>query len=313
MLSLVRLQSSILSHLQLREPWGLHCPKSPQALFYFYAVLSGRAVLTLEQEAPLALADGDLVILPHGDANTIASTMDATAVSLLDTLEEHHAPMWTEGSESTIIHLDHGGDGPVTQLLSGGFYFGAGASPFAHELPRVLRVGGDEHPVKPLLDAALHFISDEHARQQPGAAVAAARLADLIFLQALRHHWSQPGSGRPGLLRGLGDPRIRRALEAMHQVPQEPWSIARLARIAGMSRSAFTDQFHDRVGLSPKLYLTRWRMQLAADRLAEGRHSTARIAEELGYQSATTFTKCFRRVHGVPPGRYRRQRAAHQG
>jgi AraC-like DNA-binding protein len=74
-----------------------------------------------------------------------------------------------------------------------------------------------------------------------------------------------------------------------------------------MSRSNFAARFQERVGVSPKAYLTRWRMQLAATRLADGRTALAGVAEGLGYRSSFAFAKCFRRVYGQSPGRYRRQ------
>ena len=93
----------------------------------------------------------------------------------------------------------------------------------------------------------------------------------------------------------------------MHRAPREAWTVPRLARLAGMSRSGFAACFQERVGVSPKAYLTRWRMQCAAARLVDGRAPLATVAEELGYSSTFAFSKCFRRVHGHPPGRYRRQ------
>ena len=211
------------------------------------------------------------------------------------------------GDDSRTSRFQYGGSGATTRILAGAFYFGARDNPLTRELAQLIRLDNADARVWPLLDAALRLIADEQQTLAPGAAAATARLAELIFLQVLRSHWSRPESGTPGLLRGLGYARIRKALEAMHRAPREAWTVPRLARLAGMSRSSFAAHFQERVGASPKVYLTRWRMQLAAERLVEGRAPLATVAEELGYRSTFAFAKCFRRVLGHPPGRYRRQ------
>jgi AraC-like DNA-binding protein len=307
-LSSVRMEASILSHFVLRDPWGLRCPRHPGVPFY--AIIEGAGWLWLDSGAPERIAAGDFVVIPHGHPHSIASSPQAKVAPLLDALAEHDVPIWMPGDESKTSRFEFGGDGPITRILAGAFYFGARENPLTRELPPLIRLDNGGVRLLPLLDAALRFIADEHQTQAPGAAAAAARLADLIFLQVLRSHWSRPEAGSSGLLRGLADPRIRKALEAMHRAPQDPWTVPQLARVAGMSRSSFGDHFQMRVGVSPKQYLTRWRMRLAAERLTDGRASTAGVAEDLGYRSTFAFAKCFRRVHGVSPGRYRRQHSA---
>ena len=307
-LSSLHMEASILSHFVLGAPWGLHCPRHPGVPFY--AVIDGGGWLWTEGGKPLAMAAGDFIVLPHSDPHVIASSPDAKVVPLLDALAERDVPIWMPGDESKISRFVYGGNGATTRILAGAFYFGTHDNPLIRELPPLLRLDNADERVWPLFEAALRFIADEQQAQVPGAAAATARLADLIFLQVLRSHWARPEPGTPGLLRGLADPRIRHSLEAMHRAPRDAWTVPRLARLAGMSRSNFAARFQDRVGVSPKTYLTRWRMQVAARRLAEDRASLATVAEDLGYRSSFAFARCFRRVHGVAPGRYRRQRLA---
>jgi AraC-like DNA-binding protein len=305
-LASVRMVASILSHFVLGEPWGLHCPTHPGVPFY--AVIEGSGWLVPDGSAPLPMAAGDFLVLPRGQPHAIASTVGTPVVSLIDALAAHAVPVWMPGDESKTSRFQYGGRGATTRILAGAFYFGAHEEPLTRELPPLIRLDNADARVWPLLEAALRFIADEQQTQAPGAAAATARLADLIFLQVLRSHWSRPESGSPGLLRGLADARIRKALEAMHGAPREPWTVVRLARLAGMSRSSFAARFHECVGASPKTYLTRWRMRLAATHLRDGTKPLAAVAEELGYRSTVTFAKCFRRMHGQSPGRYRRLR-----
>lgn len=307
-LASLRMEASILSHFVLAAPWGLHCPQHPGVPFY--AVIEGAGWLRPDGGEPLPMAAGDFIALPRGQPHAIVSSPEAPVVPLLEALSEREVPIWMPGDESTISRLEFGCDGPTTRILAGAFYFGARDNPLTRELPSLIRLDDGDRLLLPLMDAALRFITEELHARAPGSAVAAARLADLIFLQVLRSHWSRPERGAPGLLRGLGDPRLRKALEAMHRAPQDPWTVPRLARIAGMSRSGFATHFQARLGTSPKAYLTTWRMQLAAERLAGDRATIAQVAETLGYRSSFAFAKCFRRVHGLPPGRYRLQQAA---
>ena len=299
------MEASILSHFVLGAPWGLHCPRHPGVPFY--AVIEGAGWLLPQGGEPERMSAGDFLVLPHSQPHTIASAADARVVPLLDALVAQEVPVWMPGDDSKTSRFQYGGDGATTRILAGAFYFGARDNPLTRELPPLVRLDNADARVWPVLEAALRFIADEQQMQAPGAAAATARLADLIFLQVLRSHWSRPESGSPGLLRGLAEPRIRQALEAMHRAPREAWTVPRLARLAGMSRSSFAARFQERVGASPKAYLTHLRMQLVARRLADGRTPLATVAEELGYRSTFAFAKCFRRVHGRPPGRYRRQ------
>jgi AraC-like DNA-binding protein len=57
-------------------------------------------------------------------------------------------------------------------------------------------------------------------------------------------------------------------------------------------------------------YLTQWRMLLAANLLRRGNAPLARIAEEVGYQTDTAFSRAFRREYGLPPAAWRRSQSA---
>ncbi|EQB33245.1 hypothetical protein M529_05475 [Sphingobium ummariense RL-3] len=108
----------------------------------------------------------------------------------------------------------------------------------------------------------------------------------------------------------MRDPAIARALRAIHADVRAGWTVAGLAGISGMSRSAFSDRFGALIGCAPIEYLARWRMALAKEALARGSKSLDRIAEEIGYESASAFSTAFRKRLGCPPGRFAREAAA---
>jgi AraC-like DNA-binding protein len=96
----------------------------------------------------------------------------------------------------------------------------------------------------------------------------------------------------------------------MHDEPGHPWTLEKLARRAGMSRTVFALRFKDVVGETATEYLTRWRMLLATERLTSSHEPVATVAASLGYKSESSFGKAFRRVLGCSPRRFGRSETA---
>ncbi|HKH90179.1 MAG TPA: AraC family transcriptional regulator, partial [Gemmatimonadaceae bacterium] len=158
----------------------------------------------------------------------------------------------------------------------------------------------------PQLAAAVQLILAESVAPGPGSSLVSARLAEILLVHALRAQAATKEEHASGLC-ALADPMIGASLRLMHAQPAEQWTVERLAREVGMSRSAFAARFTQLVGEAPLQYLTRWRMTQAAEMLREREDSVPAIAERVGYGNATAFTKAFSRIEGVGPGAYRRR------
>jgi AraC-like DNA-binding protein len=156
------------------------------------------------------------------------------------------------------------------------------------------------------LGSMIELILDEYAALRPGRDAILQRFLEAMLVEALR--W--PGLGQedlsPGLIAGLRDTQISVALRAIHSDVRHPWTVAELAKHAGMSRSAFAARFVATIGCAPMEYLSRWRMSLAQDALSRGGKSLDHLAEEIGYESASAFSTAFRRRLGCPPGAFAR-------
>src|SRR5690606_17956549 len=130
------------------------------------------------------------------------------------------------------------------------------------------------------------------------------RLVEVLLIEALRA--TPAKDAPPGLLRGLADAQLAPAIRQMHRQLARPWTVAQLAKAAGLSRSAFFERFARTVGLPPMEYLLAWRMSVARDLLRRQGLGVAEVAERVGYASASTFSTAFSRHVGQPPGRYAR-------
>jgi AraC-like DNA-binding protein len=196
--------------------------------------------------------------------------------------EFHNAP--AQGSDFTCASLD---------------FEGGAAHPLVRALPALVvlplaRVEG--------LNESLALLFAEADRVRCGHRLLADRLFEVVLLQLLRWLLDHPVEGgiSPGLMLGLSDPALARALTALHEKPGKAWSLEAMAQQAGMSRSAFAARFKDVVGATPADYLSDWRMTLAKSLLHSGR-AVKFIADELGYANASALSRVFTQRVGVSP------------
>ncbi|MEV6034635.1 AraC family transcriptional regulator [Nonomuraea sp. NPDC052116] len=156
-------------------------------------------------------------------------------------------------------------------------------------------------PPEPEFTPLLDLLAVEIGREEPGQQVVLDRLLDLLLVRALRSWFARPDVEAPPGYRALADPRIGRALRLMHERPAHPWTVAGLGAAVGMSRAVFARRFADLVGQPPLLYLTEWRMTIAADLLRTPGATVAAVARRVGYADGFAFSNAFKRVRGMPP------------
>lgn len=176
---------------------------------------------------------------------------------------------------------------------------GGDRNPIVAALPALLLVQLDAVPgLRPALD----LLFSETDRLRCGSRLLADRLFEVVLIQLLRWVIDHPEAVgvTSGLVMGLHDPRLARALVALHEAPQDDWSLARMAAVAGMSRSAFADVFRRATGTTPAAYLTDWRLALASSALRAGRPQKL-VAAELGFSTGSSLSRAFRQRYGCSP------------
>jgi len=305
-LEAIHLKSVIHGRLELSAPWGFRVAFGRSG---FYVVTRGNCWLEVEGVAePVQLASGDFVLLPHAQAHVLRDSRRTRAAPASEVFAR--CPKSTQGCQPGGIRR-YGGGGALTTMVGGCFLFEDGAqNPLVASLPPVVHVKGDGGRAVQWLEASLQFVASEMASGQPGAETVVSRLADILFVQAVRAHLAQSAPETTGWLRALVDPQIGAALGLMHEKPEEAWTVEALAARVAMSRSAFAARFAQLVGEPPLTYLTRWRMQKATRLLRGGRASIGEVASRVGYEAEAAFSKAFKRWTGVAPGAYRRAEAA---
>jgi len=157
-----------------------------------------------------------------------------------------------------------------------------------------LAVGGDNETA-----ALVHLILAEASEQRCGVESVLSRLGEVIFVRVIRSRLLSRVT-ETGLLAGLADPRLSRAIVAMHENPGRLWRNDELAGIAGLSLSRFAEVFQDHIGMTPQTYLRRWRMTLAHQDIERGDRIKT-VSRRYGYASSEALARAFQRHFGKPP------------
>ena len=257
----------------------------------FCAVLEGRCRLAVDGHPALTLEAGDFLLLPATPGFTL-SGFEPVRPERID-------PKATPAPTGEVRHGTRTGP-PDVRLLGGYFAFEApDAALLVSLMPAMVHVRGAER-----LSVLVRLVGDEASERRPGRELVLTRLVEVLLIEALRSTSGEDAP--PGLLRGLADARLARAIRQMHGQVARSWTVTELARTAALSRSAFFERFSRTVGLPPMEYLLAWRMAVAKDLLRRHDLGLAEVAERVGYGSASTFSTAFSRHVGQPPGRMRR-------
>jgi AraC-like DNA-binding protein len=297
----LRMSGVFYCRTELTAPWGLTLPTLPRYL-WFHVVTSGALELEAGDGGPVVLQPGDLALVTHGAGHVLRSEPGAAAPGILELERE-------EVSDRYEI-LRHGGGGAPTRLVCGAVRFDhPAAGNLVAALPELIRIEALSAPEMEQMQSTLALIAAETRRQRPGGEAVITRLADVLVIQAIRAWIETDPGAQTGWLGAMRDPQIGRALALIHADPARAWTVASLAREVAMSRSAFAARFTDLVGAPAMHYVTRLRMQVAANALGEDGATVAELANTLGYRSQAAFARAFKRVVGVPPGAVKRRRS----
>ncbi|PYV55478.1 MAG: AraC family transcriptional regulator [Acidobacteria bacterium] len=309
-LKVVKLQGALFYNAEFSSPWSIRAASSQGLVRYFapgtdnviiyHLLTEGRACVRLNDGTCVNLKAGDIVMLPHGDPHIMENGPPTPTVDESDQLGE----VLAQGLKLWRL----GGGGEVTKFVCGYMACDPRLSQvFLSGLPPLFKVSIRNDASGRWLENSIRFSVDEAGHYLAGGEAVRAKLSEVLFVETLRAYISNLSAEQSGWLAGARDAEVGRALAMMHRNPAHPWTIAALAKEAGVSRSVLAERFRYFLNEPPMAYLTRWRLQLGAQMLSSTSHSVAQIAAEVGYESEAAFNRAFKREFGAPPARFRNQ------
>jgi len=312
----VRLTGAVYFDFDLSSPWVAEAPPSreiaarvmpgAQRVIEYHLLARGTCWGHAIGQEPIRMNEGDLIVFPQGDAHVLSSAPGMRAAPDMSAFARPSTPL--------PIVYELGGGGPDRARLVCGF-LGCDERPYnplLTALPSVIHLSAaGPHAATGWLGTLLNIAVRESGSARAGGENVLARLSELMFVETVRRYLEMLPPAQTGWLAGLRDPVVGQALAALHGEPSDPWTVERLARGVGLSRSVLAERFTDMVGQPPMQYLALWRMQLASRLLVEG-GQVAAVAGAVGYESEAAFSRAFKKLVGQAPATWRKGTVPHR-
>jgi AraC-like DNA-binding protein len=314
-LKVVKLQGALFYNGEFSSPWSVRAASSSALARYFapgaehviifHLLTEGRASVRLDNGERVVLNAGDIVMVPHGDLHIMENGPPTKTVDD----SEHLAEVLSQGLKLWRV----GGGGEITKFVCGYMACDPRLSQvFLSGLPPLFKVSIRNDASGRWLENSIRFSVEQAGVSRAGGEAVLAKLSEVLFVETLRAYITHLPREQTGWLAGARDSEVGKTLALIHRNPAHPWTIAALAREAGISRSVLAERFRHYLNEPPMAYLTRWRLQLGAQMLAATSYSVAQIAGEVGYESEAAFNRAFKRAFEIPPARFRsRSRSNH--
>lgn len=308
----LHLSGTVLVRADFHEPWGVTTPEACQLtpllplrtdrIIPFHIIAAGGCWIELNDHHPVWLNEGDAVLLPYGDGHALHGREAIVPIAVGGLLPD---PPWTD-----IVALAHGGTGAGTRIICGFLQCDdLLCHPMLRHLPRLLHVDS-ACAADAWLAGTIRHAAAEACRPQPGSRSLLSRLTELMFVEILRQHMQDLPANEIGWFAALNDEVTGAGLQLLHAAPFDDWTVERLARRVGVSRTVLAGRFKHFLDQPPMQYLTHWRLSLAAHALSSGDSPVKAVAAETGYDSEAAFSRAFRRCFGMPPAAWRRRASA---
>ena len=306
MLRAVRLTGAVFLKASFTEPFGVlspqrYDPSIPMAhlrhVSVFHYVATGGCNIETAGGQRRELVAGDLVLLPFAAEHKLwRGNAEFTPASNI----VQQMPRKASGRSPMAAAAPRRASSAASSNSAEMMF-----APMFRSLPEMLVDRADDEAVGSGIAKTIGELLAQVDSLTPGAEVILGRMMELLFVELLRRHAGRLPQGSKGLLAALNDPLVGRALHLLQADPARRWTTDELAREVGASRTVLGERFNAVLGKPPIEYLTGWRIQLAADRLRNGRDAIARIAVDSGYELEAAFNRAFKRVTGLTPGRWR--------
>lgn len=301
-----RARGAFLLRSLLEPPWAMRI--ADEAPLCLVAVTQGEAWLIPKEGPARRLGRGDVAVIRGPDPYVLADDPGTEPQVVILPGQRCETPDGEEVPLMSYMGIRTWGNSPAgsTVILNGTYELEGDVSRrLLGVLPHWLVLPSEEWE-SPLLG----LLAEEIVKDDPGQEAVLDRLLDLLLIAVLRAWFARPDAKAPSWYRAYSDPVVGKALRLIHNDPAHPWTVAELAREAGVSRAALARRFNELVGEPPMAFLTDWRLSLAADLLLEPGATIGSVAYQVGYGTPFALSTAFKRVRGISPQQHKLAAAA---
>src|SRR3954471_15171645 len=228
----LRLEGAVSLRAEYREPWSyesLTGPATAQILrpgtdrvILFHIVAQGTCWVQVDGGERHWATGGDVVVLPYGDQHRMGGVDDSVAVPLSMIMQ---APPWQR-----MPVIRHGQEGSQTDVVCGFLHSEDPLfDPLLRVFPRVFVVRPATSAAAGWVQANIAYALDQADASPVGPDSIPSRLPELLLIEVLREHLRTAPAVDHGWVAALRDPVLRPALAAVHQAPEQKWSVEALA------------------------------------------------------------------------------------
>src|SRR5262245_51801076 len=220
----VRLEAAVFVDAEFSDPWcvrgkcGLTRARKGLAdaehVVFFHFLLAGRCLVRLaEGGETLEASAGDILVFPHDDRHLMGSDFR---------VEAFDAEALTNAHDPELNEIRMQGTGAKTRFVCGYLACSSGVNRVLFgSLPRMLVISiGDGPAVVPIREL-LSLGVRQTVASQPGAASLLPKLAELLFVEALRRYAETLSSEGRGWLVAARDKSVGQALSLLHRGPTD--------------------------------------------------------------------------------------------
>jgi AraC-like DNA-binding protein len=301
-----RARGAFVLRSMMDPPWAIRI--EDEAPLTVISMVRGEAWVRPDDGEDVELRSGDVAIIRGPEPYDVTDAQGTAPQAIILPGQRCVTPDGQELTEMSHMGVRTWGNSPdgATVMLTGTYQMRSEISQrLLGALPPLLVLRGEDWH-SPLIP----YLAEEVVKDEPGQEAVLDRLLDLLLIAVLRAWFARPDAQAPGWYLAHGDPVVGPALRLLQNNPAHPWTVASLAREAGVSRAALARRFNALVGEPPMAFLTEWRLTLAADLLREPRATVGSVAPQVGYGSSFALSAAFKRVRGISPQQHKAAAAA---
>ena len=298
-----RARGAFLLRSVMSPPWSVRV--LDQAPLSLVAMARGQAWLMPDDGRPVPVRPGDVAVMRGPAPYTFADDPATPPQVTIHPGGRCRTPDGRDLAQAMDLGVRTWGNDPngsVVMLIGTYQLHGEVSQRLLGVLPGHLVLSADSSPDQ--VRALVALLAGEVVAGEPGQEVVLDRLLDALLVAVLRAWFARPGQA-PAWYRAYADPVVGPAVRMLHHHPAHPWTVASLAARVGVSRAGLARRFTALIGEPPMTFLSRWRLDLAADLLGDGDLTLDAVARRVGYGSGFALSAAFKRAHGMSPQQYR--------